>query len=76
MMGFRIKLSNQLNLSGTDVVNLAWHHRAIGLAIWGGRRVWVGELPEHRLSRGVMIKEHFGAVRIHDRGVLSILCNP
>jgi hypothetical protein len=76
MMGFRIKISNQLNLSGLDHVNLAWHHKAMGLAIWGGRRVWVGDLPEHRLSRGVMIKEHFGAVRIHDRGVLSIISQP
>jgi hypothetical protein len=76
MMGFRIKISNQLNLSGTDHINLAWHHKAIGLALWGGRRVWVGELPEHRLSRGIIIKEHMGAARIHDRGVLSIVCLP
>lgn len=75
-MGFRILISNQLNLSSTSFINLAWHNKAVGLAIWGGRRVWVGELPEHRLSRGIVIKEHMGSCRIHDRGVLSILCAP
>lgn len=75
-MGFRILIVNQLNLSSTNHVNLAWHRTAVGLAIWGGRRVWVGDLPEHRLSRGILIKEHFGAVRVHDRGVLSIVCQP
>jgi hypothetical protein len=72
-MGFQIVLSNQLNTSGASHVNLAWHKRAMGMAVWGGRRVWFGDLPEHRLSRGIIVKEHFGAVRVHDLGVLSIL---
>lgn len=76
MMGFRIKIVNQLNLSGSDHINLAWHHKAMGLAIWGGRSVTVDRLPEHRNSTGIQIKEHFGAVRIHDLGVLSIVCLP
>ena len=73
-MGFRIIISNQLNLSGTDVINLAFHKQAMGFARWGGRRIWVGELPTKHLAKGIIVKEHFGAVRIHDLGVLSILC--
>jgi hypothetical protein len=73
-MGFRIQISNQLNTSGGNFVNLAFHHRAMGLARWRGRRIWVGDLPTRHLARGVIVKEHFGAVRVHDRGVLSILC--
>lgn len=75
-MGFRILVSNHLNLSGSDYVNVAWHNKAMALAVWGGRRVWVGDLPEHNLARGILVKEHFGSVRVHDRGVLSVLCNP
>lgn len=75
-MGFKIIISNQLNLSSTNHVNLCWHQRAVGLAVWGGRRIWVGELPEHNLARGILIKEHFGAVRVHDRGVLAVVCQP
>lgn len=75
-MGFRLKVSNQLNLSSTDYINLAWHQKAMGFARWAGRRIWVGELPEHNLARGVITKEHYGAVRVHDRGVLSVVCNP
>jgi hypothetical protein len=75
-MGFRIKISNQLNVSGTAHVNLAWHFRAMGFARWGGRRIWVGDLPTRNLARGVIVKEHFGSVRVHDRGVLSVLCEP
>jgi Phage capsid protein len=75
-MGFRIKISNQLNLSGTAHVNLAWHFKAMGFARWAGRRIWVGDLPTRNLARGVIVKEHFGSVRVHDRGVLAILCEP
>lgn len=75
-MGFKIVLSEQLNTSGSDYINLAWHRNAVGLAVWGGRRIWVGELPEHNLSRGIVVKEHFGAVRIQDLGVLAIVCTP
>lgn len=75
-MGFHLVLSEQLNMSSTNFVNLAWHRDAVGLAIWGGRRVWVGDLPEHNLSRGIIVKEHFGAVRIQDPGVLAIVCQP
>ena len=75
-MGFNIIISNQLNLSSTDYINLAWHKDAMGLAVWGGRRIWVGDLPEHNLAKGIIVKEHFGATRVHDRGVLSIVCNP
>lgn len=76
MMGFKIKIVNQLNLTSTNKINLAWHKKAMGLGVWGGRRVWFGELPEHRLSRGIIVKEHFGATRVHDRGVLAIVCTP
>ena len=75
-MGFRIKISNQLNLSGTDVVNLAWHTKAMGFARWAGRQITVDRLPTRHNATGLIIKEHFGAVRVHDLGVLSILCNP
>lgn len=75
-MGFDIEISNQLNLSGTSRINLAWHRNAMGFARWGGqRRIWAGELPEHHLARGLIVQEHFGSVRIHDRGVLSVLCD-
>ena len=75
-MGFRILISNLLNLSGVNYINLAWHRKAMGLAIWGGRFTWAGLLPEHNFARGVAIKEHMGAVRVHDKGVLSVLCAP
>ena len=75
-MGFRIKISNQLNLSSTNFINLAWHQKAMGLAVWGGRTVWVGQLPEHQLARGIIVKEHMGASRVHDRGLLAIVCAP
>lgn len=73
-MGFRIMMVNQLNLSGSDHINVAFHNKAMGLAFWGGRMIRVDDLPEHEYARGVYVKEHFGAVRIHDRGVLSIVC--
>lgn len=73
-MGFRIQISNQLNLSGADFINLAFHKQAMGFARWRGRRIWVGDLPTRHLARGIIVKEHFGAVRVHDRGVLSIVC--
>jgi hypothetical protein len=73
-MGFRLIISNQLNLSGTDFINLAFHKQAMGFARWRGRRIWVGDLPTRNLARGIIVKEHFGAVRVHDRGVLSIVC--
>lgn len=75
-MGFRIKISNQLNLSGTDNVNLAWHKMAMGFARWRGRQITVDRLPTRHNATGIIVKEHFGAVRVHDLGVLSILCNP
>jgi len=75
-MGFMIVLSEQLNTSGTAYQNLCWHRSAMGLAVWGGRRVWVGDLPEHNLARGIIVKEHFGAVRIQDLGVLAVNCEP
>lgn len=76
MMGFRILIVNQLNTTSSNHINLAWHHKAMGLGVWGGRRVWIGDLPEHRLSRGIYVKEHFGAVRVHDRGILAVVCQP
>lgn len=76
MMGFRIVIINNLNLSGTDYLNLAWHRDAMGFAVWGGRRMWVGDLPTRHLARGVIVQEHFGATRIHDLGVLAIACAP
>lgn len=74
MLGFRIKIVNQLNLLGVDFINLAWHRDAVGLAIWNERLIRVGELPEHRYSTGVTVKENFGATRIQDAGVLAIVC--
>jgi len=75
MMGFKIVIINQLNLSGSDFINLAWHQKAMGFAVWGGRFLAIDRLPEHRYSTGVTLKEHFGAVRIQDAGVLSIVCS-
>lgn len=75
-MGFQIIISSQLNRSGTDFINIAFHNKAMALARWGGRRIWVGELPTRNLARGIIVKEHFGAVRVHDLGVLTVLCAP
>lgn len=75
-MGFDLVISNQLNQSGANRVNLAWHKSAMGFARWGGqRRIWIGELPEHHIATGVLIQEHMGSVRIQEKGVLSILCD-
>lgn len=73
-MGFRLKISNQLNLSSTNFINVAFHHKAMGLARWAGRRIWVGDLPTRHLARGIIVKEHFGSTRVHDKGVLAIHC--
>lgn len=75
-MGFRIKISNQLNLTSGNRVNLAWHRDAVGFARWGGdREITIDRLPEHNNAEGLLIQEHFGAVRIHDAGVLAIVCD-
>lgn len=74
-MGFDLVVSNRLDTVGADRINLAWHKNAMGFARWGAERnIWTGLLPEHNLSYGIIVHEHFGAVRIQDAGVLSILC--
>ena len=76
MLGFKIIIFKNLNLSGSDFINVAWHREAMGFGIWGGEReTWVGVLPTRHLARGIIVQEHFGAVRVHDRGVLSIVCS-
>jgi hypothetical protein len=75
-MGFDLVISNQLNTTSSNRINLAWHKSAMGFARWGGqRRIWVGELPEHHLAMGVIVQEHMGAVRIQNNGVLAIVCD-
>src|ERR1051326_957363 len=75
-MGFDLIISNQLNTTSSNRINLAWHKQAMGFARWGGqRRIWLGELPEHHLGKGILVQEHMGAVRIQDKGVLAIVCD-
>jgi hypothetical protein len=76
-MGFFIKVTNQLNKSGADFINLAWHRDAVGFARWGGRKIVVEQnIILRNLASAVVVQESFGAVRIHDAGVLSIVCSP
>jgi hypothetical protein len=75
-MGFDLVLSNQLNTTGGDRINLAWHKMAMGFARWGAERnIWMGELPTKHMAKGVIMQEHLGAVRIQDKGVLAIVCD-
>lgn len=75
-MGFDLVISNQLNTTGGDRINLAWHKSAMGLARWGAERnIWMGELPTKHMAKGVIMQEHLGAVRIQDKGVLAIVCD-
>lgn len=75
-MGFRIKISNQLNTTSSNRLNLAWHKDAMGFGRWGAeRKVRTAELIEHNLAMGLVVQEHFGATRIQDKGVLAIVCD-
>lgn len=89
-LGFDLIVSNQLNTSAGSRVNLAWHADAMGFAVWSGGEApgaggadaqstasfttFVGMLPEHNLATGIIVQGNFGAVRVQDKGVLSVLC--
>lgn len=73
-MGFRLQLSTGLPLVGVERQCLAWHRSAIGLAIWQDRLITIDRLPTKHNARGIILQMHMGAVRIHDKGVLAILC--
>lgn len=74
-MGFDLVISNLLNTTGGNRVNLAWHKNAMGLARWTGRTITVDRLPEHHNATGVIVQEDMGAVRIQNAGTLAIVCD-
>lgn len=73
-MGFRLRLSAQLNLTSTDRQVIAWHRDAMGLGIWVESFPTVDRLPTKNNATGIKLMFSMGAVRIQDNGVLSIAC--
>lgn len=71
-LGFRIEVSNQLSTVSSERINVAFHKQAMGLGVWRDKRITVDRLPMKHNSKGVIVKLNAGAVRVQNRGVLSI----
>lgn len=74
-MGFHLVISDQLNVnsSGERQV-LAWHRDAMGCAIWADMELTIDRLPTKGNATGIIQDYHAGAVRVQNKGVLSIAC--
>ena len=73
IMGMQVIFSSRVPLSGSDNQALVWAPEAIKLAVGKGLELKVDDLPEKSYSKQIYICKTFGAVRMEENLIVSIL---
>jgi len=74
-MGFRLRISSQLNTNGSSERQvLCWHRDAAGASIWAEPELSIDRIPTKNNATGIQYQLNMGAVRVQDEGMLSIAC--
>lgn len=72
-MGFRIRVTNKLTLSGNTRYNIAWHRNSVGLSIWQSPQANIAQRTDLTgLPWQVCYGYSMGAVRLKQSGVMRV----
>jgi len=72
-MGFRIRVTNRLTISGTTRYNIAWHRDAVGCSVWQGPEAGINR-REDLTGRPWQVCYNYSmaAVRLKQTGVFRV----